>query len=289
MDEKDIEIFTDLMQTKNVSRTADRLFTTQSALTKRLQRLEADLGCMLFVRTKRGLIPTAQGEHILPALLDVAQSLQEIRSYAASSRGEISGSLRLGSSINYAHYRLAPLLKNFMDEFPMVDISVTTGQSSHLFSLLSDNKLSIAIVRGDFDWNEGSVELDSESICLVRNQSDLQKSLNDLPFIRRKSDIGFETQLERWIREHNIHVHHAPIEINDISACLAMVSAGIGWTVLPEICLSDFTGVREPMYFIDGTPFTRSTYLLYRNSHFELAQVECFVQKALTFHGYKLK
>ncbi len=53
--------------------------------------------------------------------------------------------------------------------------------------------------------------------------------------------------------------------------------------------LSDFTGVREPMYFIDGTPSTRSAYLLYRNSHFELAQVECFVQKALTFHGYKLK
>ncbi len=283
MDEKDIEIFESLMKTENVTRTAEQLFTTQSAVTKRIQRLEADLKCTLFIRTKRGIIPTAQAEHIRPALQGIAQSLQEIRSYTAASQGEIAGSIRLGSSVNYARYRLAPLLKEFMETYPKVDISVTTGQSTQLFRMLSDNQLSVVIVRGDFDWKDGCVELSSEPVCLVRNRQQLDVPLSELPYIRRKSDADFEAQLHRWMEEQNIRTNHAPLEVNDISACLSMLAAGIGWTVLPEICLSGFDGSIEPLCFRDGSKFRRSTYLLYRQSCFELPQVKFFIQKLLSY------
>ncbi len=283
MDEKDIEIFLELMRIGNVTRAADNLFTTQSAVTKRIQRMEDDLGCSLFIRTKRGTLPTAQAEHILPTMNSIYRSLQDIRSYTSCSQGEIAGSVRLGSSINYAHYRLAPLLKDFMEAYPRVDISVTTGQSAHLFKLLSDGQLSLVILRGDFTWNDGHVELSSEPVCLVRSRDDPDRGLSDIPFIRRKSDAGFEAQLHRWITEQGIRIKPASLEINDISACLAMVSAGIGWTVLPKICLSGFDGICMPLSFKDGTAFTRSTHLFYRQSHLELAQVGCFIEKVLDY------
>ena len=215
--------------------------------------------------------------------------MQNIRNYTACSHGEISGSVKLGTSINYAHYRLAPLLKEFMAEYPKVDVSVTTGQSSHLFKLLTDNQLSIVIIRGNYSWDDGCIELGSEPVCLVRGRDDADKSLDELPFIRRKSDSGFEEQLQRWIREQSIHINRAPLEINDISACLAMVSAGIGWTVLPKICLSGFDGICTPLNFKDGTAFTRSTHLLYRQSQYELAQVRCFIEKVLAYEGAQIK
>ena len=286
MDEKDIEIFLELMQTGNVTRAADNLFTTQSAVTKRIQRMEEDLGCPLFIRTKRGMLPTAQAEHILPAMSGISRSLQDMRSYTSCSQGEISGSVRLGSSINYAHYRLAPLLKDFMEAYPRVDVSVTTGQSAHLFKLLSDGQLSLVILRGDFAWNDGCIRLGSEPVCLVRSRADHNKDLSEIPFIRRKSDPGFEAQMHRWITEHGIRIKPASLEINDISACLAMVAAGIGWTILPEICLSGFDGICLPLSFKDGTAFTRSTHLFYRQSHLELAQIRCFIERVLAYeHG----
>lgn len=283
MDEKDIEIFETLMKTKNVTRTAEQLFTTQSAVTKRIQRLEENLKCTLFIRTKRGVIPTAQAEHIQPVLQDIAQSMQKIRSYTAGSQGEIAGSIQLGSSVNYARYRLAPLLKEFMETYSKVDISVTTEQSTQLFRMFSENQFSAVIVRGDFDWKDGCVELSSESVCLVRNHQQLNTPLSELPYIRRKSDADFEAKLHCWMEEQNIHAGCASLEINDISACLSMVSAGIGWTVLPEICLAGFDGSIEPLFFQDGSAFRRSTYLLYRQSCFALPQVKCFVQKLLSY------
>lgn len=57
-----------------------------------------------------------------------------------------------------------------------------------------------------------------------------------------------------------------------------MVKAGLGWSIVPEICLSYFDGIAEPLFFADGTPLTRSTYLLYRRREAELPQVRAFIQ-----------
>ena len=56
MDERDIQIFQTLMETKNVTKTAQTLYTTQSAITKRLHKLEEELGAPLFLRSVKGLI-----------------------------------------------------------------------------------------------------------------------------------------------------------------------------------------------------------------------------------------
>lgn len=63
-----------------------------------------------------------------------------------------------------------------------------------------------------------------------------------------------------------------------LSTCVAMVKAGLGWSIVPEICLSYFDGIAEPLFFADDTPLTRSTYLLYRRREAELPQVRAFIQ-----------
>ncbi|MCI6948155.1 MAG: LysR family transcriptional regulator, partial [Oribacterium sp.] len=65
MDEKDIEIFRSLIKTGNVTKSSEKLYTTQSSLTKRIQKMEEELGCQLFIRTKKGVLPTPAAEKIL--------------------------------------------------------------------------------------------------------------------------------------------------------------------------------------------------------------------------------
>ena len=61
MDEQDIELLKTLIDTQNITKTAKKLYTTQSSLTKRIQKMEQDLGCQLFIRSHTGLCPFAPG------------------------------------------------------------------------------------------------------------------------------------------------------------------------------------------------------------------------------------
>ena len=53
------------------------------------------------------------------------------------------------------------------------------------------------------------------------------------------------------------HVGIGPHDVA-LSTCVAMVKAGLGWSIVPEICLSYFDGIAEPLFFADDTPLTRS-------------------------------
>ena len=281
MDEKDCELIEMLWETRNITKAAERLFTTQSALTKRIQKLEQELGCELFIRSRKGVLFTPVAERILPYVRQVSDSMDRIRSQVAIYRKEVAGTLKLGVSINFARYRLADVLKGFMDQYPNVDIHVSTMQSTNLYQSLVKNEISIAIVRGSFKWNEGMVTLSEEPVCLVTAREHAGEPLNSYPYIGRHTDAGFYDKIQRWRAENGCQESRTNLWVDDIGSCLEMVSRGIGWSILPEICLKQFDGQITPLYFKDGTPFTRSSHILYKHDYFELPQVKKFIQEVL--------
>lgn len=281
MDEKDCELIEMLWETRNITKAAERLFTTQSALTKRIQKLEEELGCELFIRSRKGVLFTPVAERILPYVRQVSDSMDRIRSQVAIYRKEVAGTLKLGVSINFARYRLADVLKGFMDQYPNVDIHVSTMQSTNLYQSLVKNEISIAIVRGSFKWNEGMVTLSEEPVCLVTAREHAGEPLNSYPYIGRHTDAGFYDKIQLWRAENGCQESRTNLWVDDIGSCLEMVSRGIGWSILPEICLKQFDGQITPLYFKDGTPFTRSSHILYKHDYFELPQVKKFIQEVL--------
>ena len=281
MDEKDCELIEMLWETRNITKAAERLFTTQSALTKRIQKLEEELGCELFIRSRKGVLFTPVAERILPYVRQVSDSMDRIRSQVAIYRKEVAGTLKLGVSINFARYRLADVLKGFMDQYPNVDIHVSTMQSTNLYQSLVKNEISIAIVRGSLKWNEGMVTLSEEPVCLVTAREHAGEPLNSYPYIGRHTDAGFYDKIQLWRAENGCQESRTNLWVDDIGSCLEMVSRGIGWSILPEICLKQFDGQITPLYFKDGTPFTRSSHILYKHDYFELPQVKKFIQEVL--------
>ena len=281
MDEKDCEMLEILEQTGNITKAAGKLFTTQSALTKRIQKLEEELGCTLLIRSRKGILLTPAAETILPHIRAISKSMQKIRTDISSMRGEVAGTLKIGVSVNYARYRLPDVLKTYMGKYPNVDIHVTTQQSTRLYKSLKENEISIALVRGNFKWDEGIVTLRQEPVCLVVSQQHARTPLNQLPYIGRHTDQDFFSQIERWRQERGCFGRHVNLWIDDIGSCLEMVSRGIGWAILPSICLDGFQGLVRPLHFPDGTAFTRSSHILYRQEYFELPQVKMFIQTVL--------
>lgn len=277
MDERDFAILAMLHETNNITRAADLLYTTQSALSKRISAIEQELDTTILLRSRQGIRFTPQGEEIWARTREAARQLSQMRESLAMSRDYISGTLNAGISINYAQYTLPDLLAAYRRHFPHVNTHIVTDQSRKLYQLLSEGSIDVAVIRGEYPWKDNQVCLSREAVCSVCCEADAGKSLKDIPYIGRQTDSVLERQIAQWMRENSLQPESHGIHVDSIATCMEMVKRGIGWAILPEICLKDFPGRASPLFFQNGEAFVRSTYLMYTDAVLALPQAEAFI------------
>ena len=277
MDERDFELLLSLKETKNITRTAEKLYITQSSLSKRIQAIEKELDIKLLLRSRKGVSFTPQGEIVLKNIEEAHETLLKMRRELISSKDYVSGSLNVGASINYTMFRIPELLEEYKKKYPKVSLHLSSAQSRDLHQKLSQGKIDLAIIRGDYQWSGEKVLLSRERICAIKSSNDRDKNIKDLPFIGRKTDPSFERELANWFNEKSIIPNVDGITVDNIMTCVEMVERGLGWSIVPEICLDNFKGIINPLSFNDGEPFVRSTYIMYNRDAYKLPQVKAFI------------
>ena len=278
MTERDFEILEILNKTKNITHAADLLYINQSALSKRIIAIEEELGVTLMIRSRQGIHFTAEGEKVLYYSQEAKKLLELMREDLKEGNITISGTLRAGISINYSQYNLPQILSEYKKKFPNVTTHITTEYSRNIFLKIMNSEIDVAVVRGEFSWNENRILLEKENICLIYNNQDIGKDLSEFQYIGRKTDMTFEREMAQWLRENNLKIKKEGIYVDNINTCVEMVNQGLGWAIVPEICLKSFKGQIKPLVFKNGQAFTRSTYLLYTNSVSKLPQVREFIK-----------
>ena len=237
MNERDFELLFALNQTKNITRAADLLYSTQSALSKRITALEEELGTTLMIRSRQGIHFTPEGEEVLLRTQAAAEQLALMRKSIEQSKDYISGTLNAGISINYGLYKLPDVLAEYRQKYPHVNTHIITDQSRNLYQMIMNRKVDVAIVRGEYPWQESKILLSRENIYAIRGLSDVGKPLKSLPYIGRSTDIMLERKIAQWMRENEIHPSRQGIFVNSIVTCVEMVERGRGWGIVPELCL----------------------------------------------------
>ena len=278
MDDRDYQFLLDLYETKNITRVAQKHYLSQPAMTKRMKNIEEELGCQLFLRSKKGVIFTADGERIIPHCQSIVRQSHALRNTINQMQGVVGGSLNIYCSFNYGHYRLPAALKIFSQRYPLVDINIATGKSKNIYQQFAKREDCIFIMRGEQKWDEGKLLLATEPICLIYSYENIGRPLHEYNYIGHQTDATVEEQIHQWAGERNLPLHNTRFWVDDISSCKEMVRCGIGWCILPKICLEDFEGVVEELSFADSTPFTRNTYVLFRESYGQLQQVQLFLK-----------
>lgn len=284
MDEKDFELLHVLNETRNITRAADRLYITQSALSKRIRSIEREVGAEIMLRSRQGIRFTPAGELVLARSAAAARELDELRLGLSEMKDEVSGTLNAGISINYAQYRLPDTLAAYHKQYPKVRLHITTGQSRHLYRQLLDGSLDMAILRGDYTWDEGKFLLSQESICVICNHEFENTPLSQFLYISHKTDPVLAGLMTQWMRENNLSGDQAGICVDSITACVEMVRRGLGWGLLPNICLGDYDGCIRPCVFANGEPFIRRTYILFQQEALRLPQVSTFIEAIKKSH-----
>lgn len=115
-------------------------------------------------------------------------------------------------------------------------------------------------------------------MCLICSREDAGRPLTDYPYISHNTDSGLNSQLFSWFEVRGLTGIRRNFQIDSIDTCKEMVRYGLGWSILPSICLNNFDGYTEALFWQDGTPFVRNTYLLCQPTSDRLPQVKKFLE-----------
>lgn len=277
MDERDFEILSVINIYRNITKAAESLYVTQSALSKRLTAIENELGTQILIRSRSGVYFTPEGEELLRGVEQARKVLEYTREKINHSKGTISGNLNAGVSFNYTLFRLPKILAEFQKQFPNVTMHISTDNSRKLYNQLLRGYIDLAILRGEYPWKGEKQLISQERICAIKGKDNKDKEFKDLRYVGRKSDLTFERELVYWFHENQIDLSNQTAYVDSLTACVELVKASDAWTIVPEICLDNFDGEIYPLSFSDGTPFIRSTYVMYSEAVGELPQVQEFV------------
>ncbi len=262
MDTQSLQAFICVAETESFSMAAQRLHLTQPAVSKRIAQLELSLESQLFDRLPRKAILTPAGETLLPKARHIINEIMEIKTELASLSGDVSGTLRIGTSHHIGLHHLPHFLRQFHQSYPQVKLAIQFLGSEAACEALAQGELDIAFATLPLSehpklimqavWRDPL-----KFVCAHTHPlSQIKKpTLNDLvqyeAILPETNTVTFEV-IEEAFKKENLSLHNAlqsvlPTRYSDTISKMSsymetikmMASVGLGWAVLPEHMAKD--------------------------------------------------
>ena len=263
-----LKVFRAVAEHLNFHKAGERLFLTQPAVTLQIKALEQDLGVRLFDRTAGRISLTSQGSILLGYASKMAALAAEAEQELGDKDGKVSGQLSLGVSTTIAQYVLPRLLGAFLADYPGVEFSLRSGNTSDIVELLLDGKVAIGLIEGPARDRGIRSEpfMQDELVLIAPRQFELdQMSGNQFlasTLLVREQGSGsrrvVETALEK--AAFKLKSFRKVIELDSTEAIKSAVEAGLGigfvsrWAISKELELgtlkvSKASGVKITRHF----------------------------------------
>jgi DNA-binding transcriptional LysR family regulator len=280
MEYRDWTILKVLFEQKNITKTAELLYLSQPALTKRIQQIEKNFGVQIVLRGRRGVHFTPQGEYLVKCADEMLGRLLTISDHIANMDDKVVGTLRLGASYLITRTKLPKLLKLFKDQYPEVEFKVTTGWSEQVYQALVNQDVQVSVLRGDYKWQDGKRALLQEPLLLAANKEIKIEDLPKLPRIDYNSDSKLQEMINSWWGDHFSVPPQVSMTVDKSDTCLEMVLNGLGYAIIPGYVLKEDNRDIFTMELTDknGKPIVRDTWMFYHEESMHLKLVEAFVE-----------
>ncbi|MEM1056620.1 MAG: LysR substrate-binding domain-containing protein [Bacteroidota bacterium] len=246
MELRQIECFIAVAEEGHFGRAAQRVHLSQSAFSRQIQRLEADLGVRLFDRTTRRATLTASGRAFRRDAREVLHWADRARASAQEAADGRAETLRIGA-VSSATARLLPaLLRTFRERAPKSSVRLVQRFQEEILDALRTREIDVGISRGPFDTADGVgvLALRAEPLVVLlptdhRLTSLAAVPLEELarePFVLspRHRSGGYMATVLALCRSAGFEPRVVE-EAEPLAATLALVAAGLGVTLSPEI------------------------------------------------------
>ena len=232
-----------------LTKAANRLHVTQSALSHQLRDIEDKLGTPLFLRLNKKMMLTHAGERLLssaPAVLDELKRAEEDIRQIALHR---EGILRISTECYTCYHWLPPVLKPFSRDFPRVEVRIVAEATRRPIEALLDGRLDLAVTSTATRNQKLTFKpLFKDEMVVIVNPD---HALASRPYVAAK-DFASEDLLVYALPREELSIyqkvlipagvsprHVSRVELTE--AIIEMVKAGLGiavmarWAVTPQV------------------------------------------------------
>jgi len=239
-------IFREVAKAKNISRAAEKLFVSQSAVSQAIMQLENKIGGKLFDRGVRGVTLTAEGEVLFSRIDDAVLLIENAQAKFAEMKDLGAGSIKIGASDTICSLFLLPILKRFNDKHPDIRISVANRTTWESLELLRRAAADIAFVNLPVE-NDAALDIMPVKVihdCFVAggkysHLADETMHLRDLqkyPFLTLEQASNSRKQLDIFLAGQGVELKPA-IELGSLALLseFAKIGLGVAATIREEV------------------------------------------------------
>jgi DNA-binding transcriptional LysR family regulator len=231
-----LKTFVAIAQEGNLTRAAERVFTSAPAVSAQLKALEDELGVKLFERTPRGMTLTAAGRSLLDEAERTLASATRIRSAAEQIRGATQGAVRFGTVADPVALRLGDVLVKLAERHPQLTLHLQQGLSFQTLDRVLRGELDCAYVMSDREEIEGmelhrlgAVDLVATlPVPLAEANPDLTlQQLASLPWVGTPRSCVFRAHLDRLFATAGREFREGQMADGE-GAMRSMIASGMG-------------------------------------------------------------
>jgi DNA-binding transcriptional LysR family regulator len=242
---RELAAFVAAVEAGTIGAAADSLTLSQSAVTKRLQNLESQVGCALLVRSHRGVEPTAAGEALYPEAKAALASLARAAEAVEADRAAGEGRLRIAASQTIGSFLLPRWLAAF-EAIAAASSRVTVVNSEAVIEAVRDHEADIGFLPdaaslGGLD----ALEVGQDELVVVvgrehswaRTDSVTPAQLDSEPFFTREEGSGTRAASLAGLRELGVELHPS-LETSSTETLKLAVRHG-GFTIMSSLAIAE--------------------------------------------------
>jgi LysR family hydrogen peroxide-inducible transcriptional activator len=229
---------------------AEKCFVTQPTLSMQIQKLEDQLGILIFDRSKHPVVPTEVGTAIITQARLVLNEAGRINEIINEEKGILSGSLRIGILPTLSPYLLPLFIKDFIEKYPDLELNVEEGITEQIIDKLRKNQLDVGL----FVTPSGATGLDEhpifneEFVAYVGEEHALSNVEAIDPFLLNVEDVWvlneghcFRNQVLNICQPPKSSITKFKFQSGSLEALKRIVDRHGGITLLPELATIDMS------------------------------------------------
>jgi len=250
VDPRQLQHFLSLSDSLHFGRAAEVSHISPSALSRSIQRLEDELGVLLFERNNRSVSLTAAGQLFLDYARDAMSEWDAIRNTLMTEAEELRGEVSMFCSVTASHSFLFDILARFRRDHPRIEIKLHTGDPEEAIARVQAGNEDISIGARPTSLPKGLAfrpiavsplvfiaARDTNHQGLDTGRAARAADWSGTPMILPERGIG-RARADEWFRRLGVAPDiYAQIAGNE--AIVSMVSLGFGIGIVPRIVLDN--------------------------------------------------
>jgi DNA-binding transcriptional LysR family regulator len=270
MDLQQLRVFREAARVGGFTKASEELRLSQSTISLHIKRLEDELGCPLFLRTRKRVFLNEAGDLLLQYVDRIFQEVKNAEMAVRELSKQQRGIIRLGSGPTTLVYLLPRILSAYQRKHPEIELIVTTNSSELLAQGVNQQKLDMAVVMLPVQPSlaiEVIPLIREELVCVVASSNPLAErdfieaqELADLPMIAFLRGSAMQNMLDDHFAALNV-TPRIRMEMENIEAIKALVRAGLGAAILPACSVAGSHGAMLHAFRIKGYTMERDLAL----------------------------